>query len=111
MSANSPTTPNPKRVAAGRRNRLLRKEVTPEGRERLRQAALTQQPWRFSTGPRTAAGKAASAKNGKRRQKGEQSVRELHATVADMSALIQQMRQVRARIATSAKRSDGVIKN
>ena len=35
----SPPSPNPKRVVAGRRNWLLRKGFTPQGRERLRRAA------------------------------------------------------------------------
>ena len=43
----SPTTPppNPRRVAAGRRNRAKRQGVTPEGRERLREAATLNRPW------------------------------------------------------------------
>lgn len=52
----------PRQVAA-RINRKKRKGLTPEGREALRQAALTNRPWEHSTGPRTAAGKAASRWN------------------------------------------------
>jgi len=36
---------------------------TEERRERHREIIRKTQPWRFSTGPRTAAGKAASSKN------------------------------------------------
>lgn len=43
-----PCVKNPRRVAAGRRNRARRGELTPEGRERLRQAALRSRPWEYS---------------------------------------------------------------
>lgn len=56
-------TPNPQRVAAGRISRLKRKGFTPEGLDRLRQAALANQPWLYSTGPRTPEGKAKVAMN------------------------------------------------
>jgi len=88
MCLETHSLPNAKRVAAGKRNRLKRRGLTPEGRERLRQAALTNRPWRFSTGPRTARGKASAAANGKKRQKGELSVRELRAEVADVRSLL-----------------------
>jgi hypothetical protein len=87
--------PNPKRVSAGRRNRRQRNGLTPEGRERLRRAALLHQPWRFSTGPRTAAGKARAALNGRARQKGPISVRQLRAGLADVRALAREMREGR----------------
>jgi hypothetical protein len=58
---------NPARVAAGRVNRAKRRGYTPEGLERVRQAALRNKPWLHSTGPKTAAGKAKSAKNRRRR--------------------------------------------
>jgi hypothetical protein len=92
MTTNRPI-PNPKRVAAGKRNRQRRKGLTPAGRERLRQQALTQQPWQHASGPTTSAGKAQAARNGKTRQRGEQSVRErkgllraLHLLMGGMSA-------------------------
>jgi len=44
MSPSQPC-PNPRRQQAGRVNRLKRGPLTPEGRERLRQAALTNRPW------------------------------------------------------------------
>jgi hypothetical protein len=48
-------------------------------------------PWQHSTGPRTAAGKAQAARNGKLRQKGERSIREIHQAVAEVTALINEM--------------------
>jgi hypothetical protein len=87
--------PNPRRVAAGRENRAKRKWLTPAGRERLRQAALRSRPWRFATGPRTAAGKARSARNGRARQRGPASVRQLRAELADVRALLGEQRAVR----------------
>ena len=67
---------NPRRILAGRLNQKKRGEITQEGREKLRQTALRNQPWQFSTGPRTTEGKAIVARNGKARQKGATSVRE-----------------------------------
>lgn len=62
-------TKNPNRVAAGRRNWSKRRGFTPEGLERLRQAALQHRPWEHSTGPRTAAGRAISALNRRRKSR------------------------------------------
>jgi hypothetical protein len=84
--------PNPRRVVAGRQNRVKRKGLTPAGRERLRQAALRSRPWRFATGPRTAAGKARSAQNGRARQRGPVSARHLRAELADVRALLGELR-------------------
>jgi hypothetical protein len=64
--------PDPKRVLAGRLNRLKRRGLTPEGRAKLRQLALVNRPWQFATGPRTPEGKAKSAAN-RRRRKGRTS--------------------------------------
>jgi hypothetical protein len=88
-----PPSPNPKRVVAGRLNRQKRQGLTPAGRERLRQAALRNEPWQHTRGPITAAGKARSAQNGKLRQKGPISVREARATLAGLRELLQEMRQ------------------
>jgi hypothetical protein len=79
-------------VAAGRQNQVKHKGLTPAGRERLRQAVLRSRPWRFSTGPRTAAGKARSAQNGRARQRGPASVRQLRAELADVRALLGELR-------------------
>jgi hypothetical protein len=79
-------------VAAGRQNRTKRKGLTSAGRERLRQAALRSRPWEFATGPRTPAGKARSAQNGRARQRGPVSVRRLRAGLADVRALLGELR-------------------
>jgi hypothetical protein len=59
-------------------------------------AALKNQPWRFSTGPRTAAGKAQMVLNGKKRQLGPRSVREVRADLAGLRQLLEDMRAARA---------------
>ncbi len=58
---------NPRRQAAGKRNQALRRGLSDAGRDRLREAALSHRPWELSTGPRSVAGKAIAAANGKRR--------------------------------------------
>jgi hypothetical protein len=100
--ATASRTANPKRVAAGRRNRLMRRGLTPEGRERLRQTAFKHQPWRFATGPRSVEGKARSAANGKKRQKGAKSVREIRAELADIGDLVRQLRELRRTVGVVA---------
>ncbi len=77
-----PRAENPKRVVAGIRNRALRSGLTPEGREKLRQTAEAFQPWTHSNGPRTVEGKAKAAENGRTRQKGPFSVRQIRAEQA-----------------------------
>ena len=95
MSPESLPAKDPRRVLVGRLNRMKRKGLTPQGREKLRQTALLHQPWRFSTGPRTPAGKAQAALNGKRRQLGVRSVREIKADLADVRSLLREMRDGR----------------
>ena len=84
---------NAKRVAAGKQNRLKRGPLTPAGREQLRRAILRTQPWRYSTGPKTAEGKAQSALNGKVRQTGPYSVREYKRNLAPYYDLLKDMRE------------------
>jgi len=95
MAQSSATVPNSKRVAAGRRNRQKWRGLSPEGRERLRQAALRHQPWRFATGPRTDEGKAQAARNGKVRQQGPRSIRQIQADLAGLNVLLGELRQTR----------------
>ena len=95
MAADTPQQPNPNRVKAGRLNRQKRKGLTPEGREKLRQAALAFQPWQHATGPTTPEGKAKAAQNGKVRQKGPRSVREIKSDLAEVYALLATMRTSR----------------
>ena len=96
MSPQSLSAKDSKRVLAGRLNRMKRKGLTSQGREKLRQSALLHQPWRFSTGPRTPAGKAQAALNGKHRQLGLRSVREIKADLADVRGLLREMRDGRS---------------
>lgn len=86
---------NPKRVAAGRANRAKRGPLTPAGRERMRQAALANRPWVHSTGPKTEAGKRQAARNGKARQLGPESVREVRRELHDLRHLLGDWREER----------------
>ena len=88
MAEETIRVPNPRRVAAGRTNRLRRGDLTPKGRQRLRSAALKNRPWEHSTGPRTAEGKARVALNGKQQQRGSCSVRELREELAEVRQLV-----------------------
>lgn len=58
---------------------MAKRTITPETRAKWRAAALKNQPWRHSTGPKTAEGKLTSVRNGKLRQKNPLSYRELIA--------------------------------
>ena len=77
------------------RGRSPHRELTEEGRRRLREAALRNQPWKHSTGPRTPEGKIQAIRNGKRRQLGPISVREARAQLAGVRDLLRQMRESR----------------
>ena len=87
--------PNPKRVAAGKQNRAKRRGLTQEGQERLRNAALRNQPWMLSTGPKTTAGRAKAALNGKKRQIGPMSIQEIRADLSALKSLIKDMTETR----------------
>jgi hypothetical protein len=86
---------NPRRVAAGRRNRAQRGPLTAAGLERLRAAAYQHQPWRLSTGPRTSAGRTQSAANGRARQQGPISVRMARAHLAAIRELLRSSEEFR----------------
>jgi hypothetical protein len=88
MKRSAEHVPNPRRVAAGRANRLKRGPLTEAGRERLRVAALDHQPWLHSTGPRSEAGRARAASNGRRRQTGVFSTRQARAKLAEVRSFI-----------------------
>lgn len=60
---NDKNCPNPKRVAAGRRNRAKRPALSESSRARLRQLAQQTKPWEHSTGPRTENGRAKVSRN------------------------------------------------
>ena len=99
MARNRTAAPNPKRVAAGKRNVMRRKGLSTTGRDRLRQAALRDRPWLHSTGPRSAAGRSQSVVNGKRRQLGPVSTRELKAELTAVWSLIHELRDLRVELA------------
>src|SRR5262249_22440543 len=95
MAKNPSAAKNPRRVAAGKRNRSLRRGLTEAGRERLRQSALENKPWEHSTGPTSRQGKEQSRQNGKRRQLGPRSVRELRQDLKALRGLLHDMREAR----------------
>jgi hypothetical protein len=74
---------------------LKRRGFTAEGRQRLRELALVNRPWLHSTGPKTAAGKARVAQNGKRRLGGEPSAREVRRELAALGNLATDMAALR----------------
>lgn len=76
-----PHTKNPRRIAAGRLNQKKRRGLTNAGRERVRLAAYRIRPWEHSTGPRTAAGKARSARNRHLRKRAGNAYREFRTAV------------------------------
>jgi len=88
----SSLAPNPRRIAAGKRNRALRKGLTEEGRRRLQESARRNQPWQHSTGPKTPTGKARAAQNAKNCQLGPRSVREIKRDLADVRGFLGDMR-------------------
>jgi hypothetical protein len=90
---------SPARVAAGKRNRLRRGALSPAGRQRLHDAALRDRPWELSTGPRTAAGKAAVANDGRKYQKGTTSVRQQRAAMSQAMAIVSKLRKLRKELA------------
>jgi hypothetical protein len=91
MAEPSSHVPNPRRVAAGRVNWAKRKGLTPEGREKLREAALANRPWLRTGGPCTPEGKARSAANGRLRQRGPRSVREVRRDLGKLREFVRLM--------------------
>ena len=79
---------NPRRQAAGRQNGPMRGPLSEAARARLREATLKHQPWRFTTGPITEAGKKRSSDYGRWRQSGLISQRELKRFVAGTFGLV-----------------------
>ena len=58
-------------------------------------SARVHRPWTRSTGPRTAEGKAQSVLNGKTRQTGGRSVRELRRDLEPLRTLLRTIREQR----------------
>ena len=90
----SPPSLSPRQIA-GKVNRSKRKALSPEALQKLREAAFRNRPWKWSTGPRTAQGKAKAAANGKARQKGPVSVRELRDAVAEVRGMVENISSLR----------------
>jgi hypothetical protein len=88
MSGSVTPSPSPRRVAAVRANHAKRGPWTEAARERVRAAALRDRPWLHATGPRTPEGKAQAARNGKRRQTGPRSTREVRADLRAVRELL-----------------------
>ena len=84
---------NPKRVLAGRSNRMKRGPLPLESIYRMRDAINRNKPWKRSTGPRTPAGKAIVARNGKVRQINSRSIREIRADICEIMSLIEANRK------------------
>ncbi len=84
---------NPKRVLAGRINRMKRGPLPLETMHRMRDAINRNKPWKRSTGPRTPAGKAIVARNGKVRQRGPRSIREIRSDICEIMCLIEANRK------------------
>jgi hypothetical protein len=76
-------------------------------REKRRQTTLAVRPWEHATGPRTEAGKQRAAQNGKVRQRGELSVRDLRAALGPVLALAQQMATTRDEILQLLQKARG----
>jgi hypothetical protein len=87
--------PNPKRVAAGKLNGIKRGELSAEGRERLRQCAHATRPWEHASGPRTAEGKARSARNGRLRRREHVQSQEIRSLLAELGKLTGEMAATR----------------
>lgn len=92
---------NPKRVLAGRINRMKRGPLPLESIYRMRDAINRNKPWKRSTGPRTPAGKAIVARNGRVRQINSRSIREIRADISGIMCLIEANRKSREAVLKS----------
>ncbi len=72
-----------------------KRKFSAEGLERLRAAALANRPWTKARGPVTPQGKERSARNGRYRQEGKASRRELAAELKCVFALMESMANTR----------------
>jgi hypothetical protein len=69
--------------------------LSESGRQRLREAAIKNRPWRHSTGPRTPEGKERAAANGYRHRADPGSLRQLRVGMIDIHGMIEQMAGLR----------------
>jgi hypothetical protein len=77
---------------------LKQQPLSPDARQRIREATLRNQPWLRSTGPRTEAGKAIVAQNGRKTQKDARSVPQVRADIAGINDLIRQIAELRSQL-------------
>jgi hypothetical protein len=89
MSLTSSRCREPQSVDGGRGR------FSPQGLERLRATALANRPWTKTKGPTSPEGRARAALNGRYRQRGEKSRREMRAELAGVFALVRQMSATR----------------
>jgi hypothetical protein len=82
---------NPKRVKAGKANRIKRGLITDSSRNQLRLTARTNRPWEKSTGPTTERGKEICSWNGRKRQIGPWSVRAVRRELKTLNQLLDQL--------------------
>ena len=82
-----------RKLEANRLNLKKRKGLSPEGRERLREAALRRRLWQNSTGPRTAAGRVKSAANALRHGRETNAAREFRSDAFRYVRLIRRFRR------------------
>ena len=75
---------NPLLVAAGRMNGRLRRPWTDRDRQVQRENALRQEPWQFTTGPKTEEGRRQSAANGRKHRAKPGSRRSVRALLKQM---------------------------
>lgn len=85
-------------MAGSRAHASAPRRLTEAGRAKLRETALRNQPWRHSTGPITEAGKKRSSQNGRFRQRGFLSQRDLKRVVAGAMGLLVDAAALRAAI-------------
>jgi len=100
--------PDPARQAAGRAAWAKRRGFTAEGLQRLREAAMKNRPWEHSTGPRTAEGKLKVANNGRKRQAGPVSKRQLLAELAATKSQIGELAAMRRALFAGQPQAEGL---
>ena len=88
---------------------MKRVGFTDEGLARMKAAVLIAQPWRHSTGSRTAEGKSRSSQNGRSRQVGERSKRALQREIAatlELGGMLASARMAAAKVCAERSNND-----
>lgn len=83
---------NPKRIAAGKRNRAKAAPITEATRQKLRDAIFARKPWLKSTGPKSSSGKKRTAKNAAKTHN-TNDTEELIRRVREHAQLLAQLRR------------------